>query len=207
MKAWFSQWWNGTPQQAASSQVPSDVSIQDTLESLNLRRIQTQRNVESCEREARQLAANGQRQQAMQLMRKKHMYENMVKQLDAQITNAERTAHTLDDANMAADMHAAMKQASQQIRQQLNAVSVTEIETTTDELDDNMHETQDIMQALSRPIGSSVADEDALEEDIAAEMADWDTNNLNVDDILNKLPQPTPTKTKNPAAPNNGIRL
>jgi hypothetical protein len=186
-------------------------NIRDTIDALKLRRVKAQREYDKFDKEAQLANARGAKGKdaAMAALRRRKFYADQIKQHDATIANLEKAGSTVEGASIAADVHVALKSAASDIKQKLATVDIGEIEATTDDLDDGMRETADIMAAISRPIGvdPTLAEED--DEAIRQQLAEWDEEHHiveveAVDKLLPTLPKLKSTGNDGNGSNNNG---
>jgi len=103
---------------------------------------------------------------AMQALKRKKQYEQQRDQLVGTQANVENLAFQKEQAEITAVTVAAMAAATQQLQQQ--KVDVSQVDQLVDDMEELKAESQEIQDALSRPMGQQDAD---AEEDMEAEFA------------------------------------
>lgn len=136
----------------------------DSIEALEAKRLQLLQRISKLFKEAQQLKSEGKTKQALDCMKRKAALEKQVASYDGQIQNLERAALGIDSTAMAVQVAETMKSGSESIKAMTQKVSVTEIETIADDLDEHIMDSNDLMSALARPLGGGIEDPDMDEE-------------------------------------------
>jgi adenylosuccinate synthase len=81
-----------------------------------------------------------------------------------------------------------MKSGTTQMKNILKDVSIDDVDTIADDLDDSMRDATEIANALSRPMGMNDPEEDEL---IMAEMDGWEDDKVVVEKVIDfpELPE------------------
>jgi len=110
-------------------------------------------------------AAEGVKRRAMDVLKRKKMYESQRDQLSAQVFNVESTCFALDSIKDTQQTVAAMKEGAKQLKVENKKLDIGSIEDMQDDLTDlfeDMEEIQDVMsRAYNCPDGLDDADLDA----------------------------------------------
>jgi charged multivesicular body protein 5 len=104
---------------------------------------------------------------AMDVLKRKRMYEQQRDQLAGQQFNIEQAGFAIESAKDTVTTVAAMKAASSQLKTQYKEINIDEIEDITDDLADMMEDLNEVNEAMGR----SYANADDLDEaDLEAEL-------------------------------------
>jgi hypothetical protein len=142
----------------------------DSIEALEAKRLQLLQKIAKLFKEAQQLKSEGKTKQALDCMKRKAALEKQVVFYDGQIQNLERAALGIDSTAMAVQVAETMKSGSESIKAMTQKVSVTEIESIADDLDEHIMDSNDLMSALARPLGSSALEDSDMDEELMKEL-------------------------------------
>ena len=119
-------------------------------------------------KKARGGAKAGLKRRAMQVLKRKKMYEKQRDQLAAQSFNLEQVNFTMDTLKDTATTVEAMKEGAKTLKQQYKEINIDEIEDVQDDLADLMADAEEVQDVLGRSydIGEDV-DEDELDAELA----------------------------------------
>lgn len=148
-------------------------SLQEASATLDTRIADLDKKIDRCDEEARALIAKKEsvpsaKARAMQILKRKKMYEQQREQLVGTQANVENLAFQQEQAEVTLTAVEAMKHATKQLKEQKDKINVDQVDKLTDDMAELQADMQDIQEALARPLG--VADDDA-EEELAAEYA------------------------------------
>lgn len=101
------------------------------------------------------------------LKRKKKLEGDLVK-IQNQIDSLETQLNAIESANLNMETMKAMKQGAQAIKQIHNEFDVDKVDATMDDIRDQVEISEEISDAISRPLGNDMVDEDELDEELAA---------------------------------------
>jgi molecular chaperone GrpE (heat shock protein) len=132
----------------------------DSIDSLESKRMQLLQKISKLLKEAKELKASKKDAQALECMKRKQALEKQVAFLDGQIQNLERMSLGIDSTAMAVQVAETMKTGSESMKAMTQKISVSEIETIADNLDENILDSNDLMTALSRPLGGDLIGDD-----------------------------------------------
>ena len=136
----------------------------DSIDALEAKRLHLLQQISKLFKEAQLLKSEGKTKQALDCMKRKANLEKQSAFYDGQIQNLERAALGIDSTAMAVQVAETMKAGSESIKVMTQKVSVTEIETIADDLDEHIMDSNDLMSALARPLGGNLEDPDMNEE-------------------------------------------
>eukprot|EP01125_Pyxidicula_operculata_P021374 TRINITY_DN8198_c0_g1_i1.p1 TRINITY_DN8198_c0_g1~~TRINITY_DN8198_c0_g1_i1.p1 ORF type:complete len:217 (+),score=54.22 TRINITY_DN8198_c0_g1_i1:114-764(+) len=114
-------------------------------------------------------ARNSAKQRALQLMKRKKMYENQRDQMMTQSFNMEQASFTRQTMEDTIVQVQAMKSANQAIKSQFQDINIDEIEDLQDDMQELLDEANEIQEIMSR---SYEMPYDVNEEDLEAELMD-----------------------------------
>lgn len=132
----------------------------NSIEALEAKQMQLRHQIAKILKEAKQLNSEKKTKQALDCMKRKETLEKQIANISGQIQNLERAALGIDSTAMAVQVAETMKAGSESIKTMTQKVSVTEIEAIADDLDEHIMDSNDLMSALSRPIGGVENDPD-----------------------------------------------
>lgn len=192
--SWLTNWWYGGQQPSAttSPMAPSSAPLDplETMEALHAKRLHLLKKSSDLLKEAKEHKAKGDSARALGCMKRKQQVDLMAKQMEGQLLNLEKTSMILDSAASSVDLAKAMRSGADQIKALVKEVDLDDLDQVVDDLDDGMRDVQELSNALSRPLGSSMAEEEERDESILAEMAGWDEEAqfLEAEKVAAKLP-------------------
>ena len=116
---------------------------------------------------------------AMDVLKRKKMYETQRDQLVGQQFNIDQAGFAIDSAKDTVTTISAMKAAGTQLKKQYKEINIDQIDDITDELADMMEDMNEVNEALGRSYGVQddideadlEAELDLLEDEVAAEAA------------------------------------
>lgn len=153
-------WYNPLNYFTASFSKKEEVKAEDALDqanesidSLQAKRMQLLQKISKLLKEAKELKAAGKNAQALECMKRKQALEKQVAFFDGQIQNLEGMAMGIDSTALAVQVAGTMKTGSESMKAMTQKISVSEIESIADTLDENIMDSNDLMSALSRPLG------------------------------------------------------
>lgn len=177
-----------------TSAVPKTVDSQaiiekslDSVDALHAKRMHLLKKSSDLFKEAKELKKNGASKRAMACMKRRQQIDTMAAQLEGQILNMEKTSFMLESTATTVDLAKTMKDGSETMQNLLKEVSVDDIETIADNLDDVMISSNEVSQALARPLGGGAQ----LDSDEEQEMMNELDSDDGGEDILAKLPSVT----------------
>eukprot|EP01029_Cantina_marsupialis_P011718 TRINITY_DN2602_c0_g2_i1.p2 TRINITY_DN2602_c0_g2~~TRINITY_DN2602_c0_g2_i1.p2 ORF type:complete len:210 (+),score=87.78 TRINITY_DN2602_c0_g2_i1:58-687(+) len=144
-------------------------------------------------------AARGAKQRALQLLKRKKMYEQQRDQMSAQSFALEQTTFAISTAKDTVMQVDAMKQANTELKQQYKDVDVYEVEDLHDDMEDLMADAEDIQEVLGRSYGMDV-DEGDLEAELEGLEDDWAAESDELPAYLQTAPV-APTAQADTSAP------
>lgn len=105
---------------------------------------------------------------AKNALKRKRGYETTLLKIEGQIELLETQLAAIEGANLNLETMKAMKQGASAMRQIHGEYDVDKVEDTMEEIREQVELADEISEAISRPVGTDLVDEDELEEELAA---------------------------------------
>ncbi|KAH7340143.1 putative late endosome to vacuole transport-related protein [Rhizoctonia solani] len=130
-------------------------------------------------------------------LRRKKVYEGELEKLYGQRMTLETQLNAIENANLNAETMAAMKQGAQALRDIHGNLTIDRVDSTMDQVREQMELTEEISQAISNPLNVGV---DIDEEGLKDELAELEQEELN-DRLMgaDRAPLHTPAVTAGPS--------
>jgi hypothetical protein len=164
-------WWGGTNNNTTQTKEPTSMEVINEVDSskdaLEARTIQLKKKSRDLLKEAQN---EKDKNKQLQLMKRRQIYENQIKQLEGQIINLEQTSNVVMSASIAQNVVGAMKHSSVAIKDITNKISVSDIDDVTDDLNEHLLDVNEIQNALGKPLGATYEQD---QDSILAEIASW----------------------------------
>ncbi|KAJ9091138.1 ESCRT-III subunit protein snf7 [Naganishia cerealis] len=104
---------------------------------------------------------------AKNALKRKKGYETNLMKIENQIDTLETQLTSIEGANLNLETMKAMKQGAQAMKQIHGEYDVDKVETTMDDIREQVELADEISDAISRPVGTEYVDEDELDEELA----------------------------------------
>ena len=104
---------------------------------------------------------------AKNALKRKKGYETNLMKIENQIDTLETQLTSIEGANLNLETMKAMKQGAQAMKQIHGEYDVDKVETTMDDIREQVELADEISDAVSRPVGTEYVDEDELDEELA----------------------------------------
>lgn len=104
---------------------------------------------------------------AKNALKRKKGYETNLMKIENQIDTLETQLTSIEGANLNLETMKAMKQGAQAMKQIHGEYDVDKVETTMDDIREQVELADEISDAISRPVGTEFVDEDELDEELA----------------------------------------
>ena len=122
--------------------------------------------------EAKKYMKAGQKSRAMQCMKRKKNLEGQLAKYAGMRQNLENQKDLLADAALNADIFDEMKKNSETLKQAYGGLDQDQVEEMLDDIEETNQTAQEISDALARPMGGAMVDEDELWDELAGLMED-----------------------------------
>jgi len=148
-------------------------SLQDAAANLDQKIEELGTKIQKADEEARSWVAKQSvdptaKARAMQALKRKKLYEQQRDQLVDTQFNVENLAFQQEQAEITAGTVAAMKKATDQLKNDTKRIGVDQVDKLTDDMADIAAEMKDIQAALAAPSAVGTAAEDEAEKELAA---------------------------------------
>lgn len=163
--------WNylfgGNKQQKKELPKKAIVELREHIQMLNKKRTHLELQINDQDQLARKHLATNKALAKNALKRKKGYEANLMK-IENQIDSLETQLTAIEGANLNLETMKAMKQGAQAMKQIHGEYDVDKVETTMDDIREQVELAEEISEAISRPVGGEYIDEDELDEELAA---------------------------------------
>jgi len=127
-------------------------------------------------------AAANIKKRAMDVLKRKRMYEAQRDQLGAQQFNIDQTSFAIETVKSTQTTVAAMKEASKTLKKENKKISLNEIEDMQDEMEDMLEDVGEISEILGRSYGMpDGVEEDDLDAELAYLEDEWANEEVELD--------------------------
>ncbi|KAK9449278.1 Snf7-domain-containing protein [Limtongia smithiae] len=164
------------------------VELRSQLELLIKREKYTEQKIAEQAAIARKNAVNN-KAIAKQALRRKRMFEQDLDRLQGQIASLEIQTNAIESANLNLETMKAMQSGAKAMKQIHGNLNIDKVDATMDEIRDQVAVADEIGDAISRPLGEAV-DDDELEDELEAmQQEELDAKMLNAGSVpSSKLP-------------------
>ncbi|KAL5636219.1 hypothetical protein ACGC1H_004887 [Rhizoctonia solani] len=177
------------------------VNTRQHLAVLDKKEENLQRKIDEELKKAKANAVNN-KTAATAALRRKKVHEAELEKLYGQRMTLETQLNAIENANLNAETMAAMKQGAQALRDIHGNLTIDKVDSTMDQVREQMELTEEISQAISNPLNMGVElDEDELKD----ELAELEQEELN-DRLMgaDRAPLHTPAVTTGPSTVSAG---
>ncbi|GBG34052.1 Sulfate adenylyltransferase [Hondaea fermentalgiana] len=157
--------------------------VEDTAKRLQARVEHLERQQKVLAKEAKVLAAKGNKQAAISRLRKKKMINKEVEKLYGAISNLEQQAFAVESAIGTQEVIKGLRVGKDALKTAYDKIDVDELHDLQDDVAETMQTMEEVDNLLAEPLSGYDFDED----DLAAELAELDQE-CAVDDVINALP-------------------
>lgn len=141
------------------------------------------------------------RKTALAALRRKKLYEGNLEKLQAQVNTIEQQLHTIESANLNFETMKVMESGSKAMKTIHRGMDIDKVDKVMDDIMEQQQLADEIGEAVARPMGETV-DEDELQEELKQlEQEDLDERILRVEKTPITLPNVSngETRVKSPA--------
>lgn len=179
---WVSSWFSSPAPPSADPREGIEQTA-NSLDAMNAKRLQAMKRSSDLLKEAKKHKTDGDEKRAMMCMKRRNQIEQTIRQMEGQILNLEKTSFVLDSTANTVDLANTMKTGSTAIKTMLSEVSIDDVDQIADDLDDGIRDASELANALARPMGGGVEDNEELEENILQQMNSWEIEPEKVYDL------------------------
>ncbi|KAF6013302.1 hypothetical protein HII12_002017 [Brettanomyces bruxellensis] len=161
--------WNyffGGGQQKKELPKKAIVKLREHIATLNKKQGYLEKQIEQQEQIARKNVTKN-RTMAKQALRRKKKLESDLERIENQIESLETQLSAIESANLNLETMKAMKQGAKAIKQIHSDFNVDKVDETMDDIRDQVEASEEISDAISRPLGADNIDDDELEDELA----------------------------------------
>lgn len=163
--------WNylfgGNKQQKKELPKKAIIELREHIQMLNKKRSHLEQQISDQDALARKHITTN-KNLAKNALKRKKGYENNLIKIENQIDTLENELTAIEGANLNLETMKAMKQGAQAMKQIHGEYDVDKVETTMDDIKEQVELADEISDAISRPVGTEYVDEDELDEELAA---------------------------------------
>lgn len=180
----------------------------ESLDALQARRVQTLRKAHDLEKEARELSKTDPKR-ALQIMKRKQMYDRQALQLEGQIQNLEQTSLAVESAAVSVDVANTMKEGSRTMGRLVKTIDVDEIGDVTNDISGHMNDLYEINRVLGAPMSIINPEGEDIEEEEARllkEINSWNEKEQleEAERVMEQFPKPVVVLNSNNDDNTNG---
>ncbi|KMZ70851.1 hypothetical protein ZOSMA_192G00280 [Zostera marina] len=187
-KKWKSK--NKTRQAAAAATVSTLDKLHETLEMLEKKEAFLHKKISGQVQQAKDLINSKQKTAAIRCLKKKRLYESQIDQLGNFQLRVHDQIILVEGAKATTDTVDVLRSGASAMKSLHKSVDVADIDRTMEEITEYSENLKQIQDALVSPIAGEDIDEDELE----AELAEFDDDEVRE---LEQLPERTPITTTN----------
>ncbi|CAK7893270.1 vacuolar-sorting protein Snf7p [[Candida] anglica] len=142
------------------------VELREHIQMLNKKRTHLEGQIADQEALARKHIATN-KALAKNALKRKKGYESNLMKIENQIDSLETQLTAIEGANLNLETMKAMKQGASAMKQIHGEYDVDKVESTMDDIREQVELADEISEAISRPVGGEYIDEDELDEELA----------------------------------------
>ncbi|GAM17808.1 hypothetical protein SAMD00019534_009830 [Acytostelium subglobosum LB1] len=174
----------GKPKPNPAQTQETIAKLRTTIEMLEKRKKFLQQKADSKEVEAKQFVAKKKKREALLCLKQRNIYQNEVNKLQGTFDTLSTQIFALENAKMNEEILNSMRSGAQQLKVLQNNLTVEKVEDIFDDIQEQMDVHEEISRAISQPIGTQVEDED----DLLAELAELEQEELDAQLLSVKAP-------------------
>ncbi|EGV63948.1 ESCRT-III subunit protein snf7 [Yamadazyma tenuis] len=162
--------WNyffgGNPSQKKELPKKAIVELREHIQMLNKKRSHLEQQINDQDSLARKYISTN-KTLAKNALKRKKGYETNLMKIENQIDTLETQLTAIEGANLNLETMKAMKQGATAMKQIHGEYDIDKVETTMDDIREQVELADEISEAISRPVGNDYVDEDELDEELA----------------------------------------
>lgn len=145
-------------------------TLDSTLETMDHRENLLNKKIEAEGEKAKQFMTKGNKNQALNCMKRKKMYEEQLNKINLQRANIETMKITMEEQRLNAQILAAQRQGIGEMERQNRNMRAEDVEEDLERAQEAMEDAKAVSDALANPIAMEVIDEDELMDELMGEM-------------------------------------
>lgn len=162
----WNYWFGGNKQQKKELPKKAIVELREHIQMLNKKRSHLELQISDQEALARKYLSTN-KNLAKNALKRKKGYETNLMKIENQIDSLETQLVAIESANLNLETMKAMKQGASAMKQIHGEYDIDKVETTMDDIREQVELADEISEAISRPVGNEYVDEDELDEELA----------------------------------------
>lgn len=143
------------------------VELREHINTLNKKSSYMESQIQEQESIARKYVTTNKNMARSALKKKKKLEADLLK-IENQIESLETQLNSIESANLNLETMKAMKQGARAIKQIHSDFDIDKVDETMDNIREQVEISEEISDAISRPLGNDFVDEDELDEELAA---------------------------------------
>jgi len=121
------------------------------------------------------------KKKALTALRRKKMYEGYLEKLQAQVNTIEQQLHTIESANLNFETMKVMEGGSKAMKTIHSGMNIDKVDKVMDDIQEQQQLAEEVADAVARPLGETLDEEELNEELRQLEQEDLDERILKVD--------------------------
>lgn len=156
------------PPVRATPQATADTirKIREQLETLEKRELHIEKKIGMQLEEAKKKSAGKDKRGAIFALKRKKMYEAEIEKLQGARMTLETQVMTLESAHVNMETFTALRSGANQMKAIHGQMNVDTVDNIMDDIQEEMATADEIGRAISQPLGSTLYDDDELEEEL-----------------------------------------
>ncbi|KAG7878322.1 hypothetical protein KL905_003837 [Ogataea polymorpha] len=180
------------------------VELREHISTLNKKSAFLETQVQEQDAIARKNITTNKNLAKMALKKKKKLEADILK-IENQVESLETQLNAIESANLNLETMKAMKQGAKAMKQMHGDFNVDKVDQTMDDIREQVELSEEISDAISRPLGNDLVDEDELDEELAA-LQQEELDNKMTDTKQAIKPPAEPVKSQLPDAPTGKVQ-
>ncbi|GMM27721.1 ESCRT-III subunit protein [Martiniozyma asiatica (nom. inval.)] len=163
--------WNylfGNTQQKKEAPKKAIVDLREHIATLNKKTSYLEKQIEEQQNSAKKYVAMKKPAMAKAALKKKKRFELDLEKISNQVESLETQLTAIESANLNMETMKAMKQGAKAMKQIHTDYNIDKVDETMDDIREQVEISEEISEAISRPLGGEYVDEDELDEELAA---------------------------------------
>lgn len=140
--------------------------IRDQLDTLEKRELHIEKKIVMQLEEAKKKSASKDKRGAIFALKRKKMYEAEIEKLQGARMTLETQVMTLESAHVNMETFTALRSGANQMKAIHGQMNVDTVDNIMDDIQEEMATADEIGRAISQPLGSTLYDDDELEEEL-----------------------------------------
>jgi charged multivesicular body protein 4 len=143
------------------------IELREHISTLNKKSSYIESQINDQDKLARKYVTTNKNLAKQALKKKKKLEADLIK-IENQIESLEVQLNAIESANLNLETMKAMKQGAKAIKQIHTDFDIDKVDETMDNIREQVEVSEEISEAISRPLGTDFIDEDELDEELAA---------------------------------------